>query len=182
MSVLNHGYWKFFFFPLLNIMPRLQKHSRQLVPFNQFHEFAWLIYTHANVSIKLATVMTDSCQHCYTITTWYLREKNDHKGIMQYIDIITMVMFFIGPVRRKQTNLDRKVWYTVYILLATITITSYVNISISCRLSNKLLLFYFSGFKFSINILSLFFFFGSGGGIGSGLWDKRTVSYWTGFV
>lgn len=118
MSVLNHGYWKFFFFPLLNIMPRLQKHSRQLVPFNQFHEFAWLIYTHANVSIKLATVMTDSCQHCYTITTWYLREKNDHKGIMQYIDIITMVMIFIGPVRRKQTNLDRKVWYTVYILLA----------------------------------------------------------------
>lgn len=163
-------------------MPRLQKHSRQLVPFNQFHEFAWLIYTHANVSIKLSTVMTDSCQHCYTITTWYLIERKDHKGIMQYIDIITMVMFFIGPVWRKQTNLDRKVWYTVYILLATITITSYVNISISCRLSNKLLLFYFSGFKFSINILSSFFFFGSGGGIGSGLWDKRTVSYWTGFV
>lgn len=180
MSVLNHGYWKKNFFPLLNIMPRLQKHSRQLVPFNQFHEFAWLIYTHANVSIKLSMVMTDSCQHCYTITTWYLREKKDHIGIMQYIDIITMVMIFIGPVWRKQTNLDRKVWYTVYILLATIT--SYVNISISCRLSNKLLLFYFSGFKFSVNILSFFFFFGSGGGIGSGLWDKRTVSYWTGFV
>lgn len=71
---------------------------------------------------------------------------------MQYIDIITMVMIFIGPVRRKQTNLDRKVWYTVYILLATIT--SYVNISISCRLSNKSLLFYFSGFKSVI-----FFFF-----------------------
>lgn len=149
---------KKFFFSLLNIMPRLQKHSRQLVPFNQFHEFAWLICTHANVSIKLATVMTDSCQHCYTITTWYLIERKDHKGMMQYIDIITMVMFFIGPVRRKQTNFDRKVWYTVYILLATITITSYVNISISCRLSNKLLLFYFSGFKFSINILSIFFF------------------------
>lgn len=156
MSVLNHGYWKKNIFFPLEYYAKTAKHSRQLVPFNQFHKFAWLIYTHANVSIKLATVMTDSCQHCYTITTWYLREKNDHKGIMQYIDIITMVMFFIGPVRRKQTNLDRKVWYTVYILLATIT--SYVNISISCRFSNKSLLFYFSGFKFSINILSIFFF------------------------
>lgn len=148
---------KIFFFSL-EYYAKTAKHSRQLVPFNQFHKFAWLIYTHANVSIKLATVMTDSCQHCYTITTWYLIERKDHKGMMQYIDIITMVMFFIGPVRRKQTNLDRKVWYTVYILLATITITSYVNISISCRLSNKSLLFYFSGFKFSINILSIFFF------------------------
>lgn len=162
-------------------MPRLQKHSRQLVPFNQFHEFAWLIYTHANVSIKLSTVMTDSCQHCYTITTWYLREKNDHKGIMQYIDIITMVMFFIGPVRRKQTNLDRKVWYTVYILLATIT--SYVNISISCRLpQTNYCCFTFLGSNFQSIYCHHFFFFGSGGGIGSGLWDKRTVSYWTGFV
>lgn len=162
-----------FFFPL-EYYAKTAKHSRQLVPFNQFHEFAWLIYTHANVSIKLSTVMTDSCQHCYTITTWYLREKKDHIGIMQYIDIITMVMIFIGPVRRKQTNLDRKVWYTVYILLATITITSYVNISISCRLSNKLLLFYFSGCNFQ-SIYCQFFFFGSGGGIGSGLWDKITV-------
>lgn len=168
-------------FPL-EYYAKTAKHSRQLVPFNQFHEFAWLIYTHANVSIKLATVMTDSCQHCYTITTWYLREKNDHKGIMQYIDIITMVMFFIGPVRRKQTNLDRKVWYTVYILLATITITSYVNISISCRLpQTNYCCFTFLGSNFQ-SIYCQFFFFGSGGGIGSGLWDKRTVSYWTGFV
>lgn len=159
MSVLNHGYWKICFFPLLNIMPRLQKHSRQLVPFNQFHEFAWLIYTHANVSIKLATVMTDSCQHCYTITTWYLREKNDHKGIMQYIDIITMVMIFIGPVRRKQTNLDRKVWYTVYILLATIT--SYVNISklFHADSHTNYCCFTFLGSNFQ-SIYCHFFFFG----------------------
>lgn len=163
---------------LLNIMPRLQKHSRQLVPFNQFHEFAWLIYTHANVSIKLATVMTDSCQHCYTITTWYLREKNDHKGIMQYIDIITMVMIFIGPVRRLIERFDIQ---CTYILLATIT--SYVNISISCRLpQTNYCCFTFLGSNFQSIYCHFFFFFGSGGGIGSGLWDKRTVSYWTGFV
>lgn len=146
---------KIFFFSL-EYYAKTAKHSRQLVPFNQFHEFAWLIYTHANVSIKLATVMTDSCQHCYTITTWYLREKNDHKGIMQYIDIITMVMFFIGPVRRKQTNLDRKVWYTVYILLATIT--SYVNISISCISQTNYCCFTFLGSNFQ-SIYCHFFFF-----------------------
>lgn len=172
---------KIFFFSL-EYYAKTAKHSRQLVPFNQFHEFAWLIYTHANVSIKLATVMTDSCQHCYTITTWYLREKNDHKGMMQYIDIITMVMIFIGPVRRKQTNLDRKVWYTVYILLASIT--SYVNISklFHADSQTNYCCFTFLGSNFQSIYCHHFFFFGSGGGIGSGLWDKRTVSYWTGFV
>lgn len=104
MSVLNHGYWKKNIFFPLEYYAKTAKHSRQLVPFNQFHEFAWLIYTHANVSIKLATVMTDSCQHCYTITTWYLREKNDHKGIMQYIDIITMENYVFHWTSSEETN------------------------------------------------------------------------------
>lgn len=68
-------------------------------------------------------------------------------------------MFFIGPVRRKQTNLDRKVWYTVYIYILLATITSYVNISISCRLpQTNYCCFTFLGSNFQ-SIYCHFFFF-----------------------